>query len=142
MTGAIPSKRWSTSCNASTATFTWTSTVSHGRQQFVEALLDSEPNNLEPAFHQALYQHTGGHALFTVEILRGLQERGDLIKDSAERWTVGARLDWETLPPRVEALIAERIGRLPKCWQTMLTAGERGGRGVQRRDRPGLCPGR
>jgi hypothetical protein len=46
----------------------------------VEALLDTEPNRLEPAFRQTLYRHTEGHPLFTVEFLRGLQERGDLIK--------------------------------------------------------------
>ena len=93
---------------------------SDGRQ-FVEALLDTEPNRLEPAFRQTLYQHTEGHPLFTVEFLRGLQERGDLLQDAAGRWAVGARLDWETLPPRVEALIAERIGRLPERWQVLLT---------------------
>ena len=92
---------------------------SDGRQ-FVEALLDTEPNRLEPAFGQMLYQHTEGHPLFTVEFLRGLQERGDLIQDDAGRWAVSATLDWETLPPRVEAVIAERIGRLPERWQTLL----------------------
>ena len=38
----------------------------------------------------------------------------------AGRWVVGARLDWEMLPPRVEAVIAERIGRLPERWQALL----------------------
>ena len=42
-------------------------------------LIDSEPNRLGAAFREALYRHTGGHALFTVELLRGLQERGDLV---------------------------------------------------------------
>ncbi len=31
-----------------------------------------------------------------------------------ERWVEGAALDWETLPVRVEAVIAERVGRLPE----------------------------
>ena len=35
---------------------------------------------------------------------------------------MGATLDWETLPPRVEAVIAERIGRLPERWQALLAA--------------------
>ena len=112
---------------------------SDGRQ-FVEALLDTEPNRLEPAFRQTLYQHTEGHPLFTVEFLRGLQERGDLIQDDAGRWAVGARLDWETLPPRVEAVIAERIGRLPERWQALLTAASVEGEDIQRRD-PGPRPG-
>ncbi len=89
---------------------------------FVEALLDSEPNRLGAAFRETLYHHTGGHPLFTVELLRGLQERGDLVKDASGRWIEGATLDWKALPPRVEAVIAERIGRLPEDWQAILGA--------------------
>lgn len=89
---------------------------------FVDALLDSEPNRLEPTFRQTLYQYTAGQPLFTVEFLRGLQERGDLIRDEAGRWRVAATLDWSTLPPRIEAVIAEHIGRLPPRWQALLTA--------------------
>ena len=80
---------------------------------FVRALLDSEPNRLSEAFHEALYRHTQGHALFTVEVLHGLQERGDLVRDEGGCWVEGPALDWDILPPRVEGVIGERIGRLP-----------------------------
>ena len=90
------------------------------RRRFVEALLDSEPNHLGPAFREALYRHTGGHALFTVELLRGLQERGDLRRDESGLWVEGPSLDWEQLPTRVEAVIVESIGRLPREWQELL----------------------
>ena len=96
-------------------------TQAEGRQ-FVEALLDTEPNDLDAAFRELLHRHTGGHPLFTVELLRGLQERGGLTKDESGRWIAGPALDWETLPPRVEAVIAERLGRLPEDWQSMLAA--------------------
>jgi len=43
---------------------------------FVNALLDSEPNELDAAFRRALFQLTEGHPLFTVERLRGMQESG------------------------------------------------------------------
>ena len=82
-------------------------------EAFVAAVLDSQPHRLSAAFQQALYRHTQGHALFTVEMLRGLQERGDLVRDEDGRWIEGPALDWDTLPARVEAVIAERIGRLP-----------------------------
>jgi predicted ATPase len=82
------------------------------RRQFVEALLDSEPNRLGVAFREMLYRQTRGHPLFTVELLRGMQERGDLVQDPEGPWIEGPALDWETLPARVEAVIAERIGRL------------------------------
>ncbi len=80
---------------------------------FVDALLDAEPNQLDSAFRQELFAHTGGHPLFTVEMLRNLQERGDLVKDAEGRWITGATLDWQDLPARVEGVIGERIARLP-----------------------------
>ncbi|NIO72144.1 MAG: hypothetical protein GTN71_24745, partial [Anaerolineae bacterium] len=70
------------------------------------------PNRLGVAFREMLYRQTRGHPLFTIELLRGLQERGDLVQDPEGRWVEGPALDWETLPARVEAVIAERIGRL------------------------------
>jgi tetratricopeptide (TPR) repeat protein len=98
-----------------------------GGRPFVEALLDSEPNRLGAAFRETLYRHTGGNPLFTVELLRGLQERGDLVRDEAGRWVAGPALDWGRLPARVEAVIAERIGRLPPEWQeTLATASVQG----------------
>ncbi len=90
------------------------------RRGFVEALLDSEPNRLGRPFREMLYRQTGGHALFTVELLRGLQERGDLIQDHEGRWTAARAFDWGTLPARVEAVIAERLGRLPESLQQVL----------------------
>lgn len=91
-----------------------------GEKQFIEALLDSEPNRLGAAFRHALWRQTSGHALFTVEMLRGLQERGDLVQDEQGRWVEGPALDWETLPARVEGVIGERLGRLPAPLQAAL----------------------
>jgi DNA-binding SARP family transcriptional activator len=88
---------------------------------FVEDFLDTEPNRLGSTFRETLYQHTGGNPLFTTELLRGLQEGGDLVRDEAGRWAEGAALHWERLPPRVEALIAERFGRLPAACQELLS---------------------
>lgn len=89
-------------------------------RRFVEALIDSEPHRLDAAFCETLYRHTGGNPLFTVELLRGLQERGDLVQDEAGRWVKGLNLNWGHLPARVEAVIAERVGRLPSEWQAAL----------------------
>jgi predicted ATPase len=91
-----------------------------GGQDFVDAYLDSEPNRLGVAFRDMLYRQTRGHPLFIIELLRGLQERGDLVRDPESRWVEGPALDWETLPARVEAVIAERIGRLAQPLQGAL----------------------
>jgi DNA-binding SARP family transcriptional activator/predicted ATPase len=90
-------------------------------REFVDAFLDTEPHRLGEEFRQALFRHTGGHPLFTVELLRGMQERGDLIQDEAGRWIVGPALAWEALPARVEAVIEGRIGRLKGELREILT---------------------
>jgi DNA-binding SARP family transcriptional activator/predicted ATPase len=89
-------------------------------QEFVEALLDAEPNRLGAEFRAMLCRQTGGQPLFTIELLRGLQERGDLAQDAEGRWVEERLLDWERLPARVEAVIAERIGRLAEPLQAAL----------------------
>ncbi|MCB0193635.1 MAG: AAA family ATPase [Anaerolineae bacterium] len=87
---------------------------------FVEALLDTEPNQLSATFRTALYQRTQGHPLFTVELLRSLQVRGDLMKNEAGVWTESDAIDWASLPARVEAVIEERLGRLDDRQRTIL----------------------
>ena len=89
---------------------------------FVEAYVDTQPNRLGAPFRDALYAQTGGHALFTVESLRNLQERGELFKDEAGRWVARESLNWGELPARVEAAIAERIARLPENSRRFLSA--------------------
>jgi predicted ATPase len=87
---------------------------------FVDELLDSEPNQLSERFRQRLVERTQGHALFTVELLRDMRERGDLVQDELGRWNEGAELDWDSLPARVEGVIAKRIGRLEPALQETL----------------------
>ena len=88
--------------------------------QFLDALVDTEPNRLGSEFRQALYQQTKGHALFTVEMLRGMRERGDLVQDQAGCWVEGSAIDWASLPARVEGVIGERFSRLPMALQEAL----------------------
>jgi predicted ATPase len=84
-----------------------------GDRRFVEAFLDSEPNHLDATFRQTLYERTQGHALYTVEMVRGMREREDLVQDESGRWVEGRTVDWASLPAQVEGTIAERIARLP-----------------------------
>lgn len=87
---------------------------------FIDAILDSEPNRLGRQFREMLCLLTRGQPLFTIELLRGMQERGDLVQDENGCWVEGSTLDWEALPARVEAVIAERIGRLDRRLQATL----------------------
>jgi predicted ATPase len=90
-------------------------------RQFVDGLLDAKPNDLGQAFREALFHQTDGHALFTVELIRSLQERGDLEQDGKGRWVEGPALDWSALPARVEGVAAERIARLGEELKQTLT---------------------
>ena len=94
--------------------------LSEGRH-FVEALLDTEPNHLDETFRQTMYNHTGGQPLFTVELLRDLQERSELVPDDSGYWIAGPTLDWGRVPARVEGVIEKRIGRLDIDLQEALT---------------------
>jgi DNA-binding SARP family transcriptional activator len=91
-------------------------------RDFVDALLDRQPNRLQPPFRETLYRHTEGHALFTVELLHTLAAAGWLSQDAEGQWENREVLDWDTLPPRVEALIRERIDGLPPADRALLNA--------------------
>lgn len=89
---------------------------------FINALLDSEPNLLGETFRRELFNQTHGHPLFTIELLRQLQAKGDLIKNQDGRWVATAGVAWDELPPRVEAVISESFRRLPGELYNLLQA--------------------
>jgi DNA-binding SARP family transcriptional activator len=91
-------------------------------EHFVEAFLASEPNRFGRPFRDMLWRQTRGNPLFTIELLRGLQDQGDVAQDAEGFWVEGPSLDWESLPARVEAVIRERISRLPEDLRRVLAA--------------------
>lgn len=90
-------------------------------RHFVNAFIDTEPNRLSVSFRDTLFQQTEGHPLFTVELLLDMQEQGMLVKDKENRWIERPSLKWDALPARVDAVIAEGIGRLPESLRKVLT---------------------
>lgn len=93
------------------------------RQRFVEMLVNAEPNRLDAEFKRRLFEHTNGHPLFTVELLHSFKEGGNLVLDGEGHWISGADLDWDVLPPRVEGVVEERIGRLEERMREILATG-------------------
>lgn len=89
---------------------------------FVLAYLESQLNHFDEAFRETLYRHTRGNALFTVELLHAMRMRDEVVQDNTGRWAQGSPIDWEHLPARVEAVFAERLGRLDRECLTLLTA--------------------
>jgi len=96
-------------------------------QQFVDDLLDVEPNRLGRSFRQALHNRTRGHPFFTVEMLRMLEEQGDLVQDADDHWVEGRVLAWDKVPVRVEAVIQKRVDRLdPQAHELLSVASVEG----------------
>jgi serine/threonine protein kinase/predicted ATPase len=88
---------------------------------FIDAFLDTEPNLLEDSFRDMLFKQTKGHPLFTVELLRDMQDQCILIKNKEGQWVEGPELNWNALPARVDAVIEERINRLSDHLRDILT---------------------
>lgn len=93
---------------------------SHGRP-FLDALLDQQPNQLDADFRQQLLAQTGGHPLFTLELLRHLQDQQLVIADPEQGWVQRQPLKIDTLPARIEAVLSQRTGRLDPTSQELLT---------------------
>jgi DNA-binding SARP family transcriptional activator len=96
-------------------------------RDFVDALLDSEPNRLSEDFRARLARNTKGHPLFTVEMLRDMQDHGVVYQDESGRWAEGPTISWDALPRRVEGVIERRINRLaPGLRDVLATASAEG----------------
>lgn len=96
-------------------------TLETSRRRFLEAVLDKEPNRLGESFRRSLFRRTQGHALFTIELLRDMRDRGDLVQDEEKRWVEGPASDWHALPARIEGVIEKRIGRLEPDMREILS---------------------
>lgn len=99
--------------------------------EFVTTFLQEDPllhpHRLDKDFCASLIKQTGGNPLFTIELLRSLQARGDLVRDTDGVWVTSPKLDWGYLPARVEAAIAGRMSRLPDEWlDRLMTASVEG----------------
>ncbi len=90
------------------------------RRAFVDSILDAETNRLGGEFRETLFRRTGGHALFTVELLQQMEKRGDLTKDEEGCWVQRRQMRWDALPARIEAVIQNRIDPLPSRLKEML----------------------
>ena len=78
-----------------------------------------------PLFEDRLYQETGGNPLFTLEILRALNDEGLLVQDDEGQWST----PWDEttvaytelpLPPAVEQVIARRLTQLAPSERAVL----------------------
>jgi predicted ATPase len=91
-------------------------------RHFVDAYLDAQAGaRLAQSFRQALFAHTGGHPLFTVELVQDLQARGYLQRTPGGDWVEARAIDWEELPAKVEGVIEQRLNDLAANLRQALT---------------------
>src|SRR5690606_7894630 len=81
-------------------------------RDFVDELLDSEPNRLGEEFRERLASLTEGLPLFVVELLEEMRAAGELARDDTGAWVVASAIGWHALPARVEGVIRARLERL------------------------------
>ncbi|MEM7032669.1 MAG: AAA family ATPase [Chloroflexota bacterium] len=89
-------------------------------RHFVDAYLDTRPNHFSQGFRETVFRRTGGHALFVTELMRDMQERGDIQQDAQGDWFAGQDIDWDTVPAKVEGVIEKRFSRLSDEQQAWL----------------------
>lgn len=92
-------------------------------REFIDQLLDTEPNRLGPDFRARLTATTEGHPLFAVELLTEMKAEGGLVKDDAGAWIAASDLNWHALPARVEGVIRTRFERLDSDLREALQVG-------------------
>ena len=91
------------------------------RKLLLIPLLDSENNKFSEEFRRDLIKITGGHPLFTVELLREFEAQNYIRKDKEGYWVITEEISQFNLPFQVEGIIAERIRNVPKELQEILT---------------------
>lgn len=94
--------------------------AANGRD-FIDALLDQEPNRLPENFRSELFLQTAGHPLFTIELVTQMKRCGQLQRNHKGVWEVKKEIDWAALPQRIEAVLAEKTGRLSERQAIYLT---------------------
>ncbi len=89
----------------------------------VKRLIDAShaPNKFPQTFGPLMFHNTGGSPLFLVESLQLMRAQSEIFKDDGDnKWAIQPQ--WEDdLPRSVEAVVDERIGRLPEALLDLLT---------------------
>jgi len=79
------------------------------------------PNTFDEGFIQLITRQTEGLALFIVELLMDLEEKGLVRRDEKGAWHQLEKIDAQALPAKVDSIIGERIGRLNDRERGILT---------------------
>ncbi len=87
---------------------------------FIHSFLHEKyQTNFSSSFAKLLVEHTRGNALFLAEMLKNMEENGQIVRsaqiDGAAQWRLaGTVADIAVLPKKIEAVLRERVERLDK----------------------------
>lgn len=87
---------------------------------FQDDLLSNWSIQLNQETRDELYHLTNGHPLFARELISDMLIQGDLLQSEGGFYIKTRQFNWEKMPNRIEAVIAERIQRLPEACQKIL----------------------
>ena len=85
-------------------------------------VLDAIPHAFGDDFRSEFARQTGGNPLFACELLRDMQARGALVKDSKGKWVESESMTWTAAPLRLQAVVAKLTANLPAIWREILLA--------------------
>lgn len=96
-------------------------------QDFLDNLFSNWSLQLDQVTRDELYHLTNGHPLFALELISDMLMRGNLLKSEGGFYIKTKQFNWGKMPDRIEAVIAERIQRLPEvCQEILATASVEG----------------
>lgn len=79
------------------------------------------PNTFDESFIKLITRQTEGLALFIVELLIDLEERGLIRRDEEGTWHQTEEIDVQALPAKVDSIVEERVRRLDDRERSILT---------------------
>jgi len=96
-------------------------------QSFLDDVIANGSIQLDHSSRDELYRFTHGHPLFALELISDMRTRGDFLQNEDGLWEQAKQFIWDNMPERVEAVITERIRRLPEvCREILATASVEG----------------
>lgn len=84
------------------------------KENFLNKLLDSEPNLYSRSFRKQMMQHTSASPLFVSELMAWFRDKGMVVRNSDGLWVENSHLQWRSFPQRIEEVIQEKISKLSK----------------------------
>jgi len=89
-------------------------------RDFVDVLLDGQPNRFDDMFRNKVTRQTNGNALFVMDLLEELKQNGSIMLDDDGFWIEEKGIDWDQVPFRIETILADFYQTIPENFRKIL----------------------